>query len=124
MPVSKKRKKKRRARPSGPPPSKEVLAAKQSKLSKRQIAIYVFSALIILSLAISFIIGSVGPATPQTGVPQTTNGENNTLILTPAAENQQAEESDVPTESEAEADGNAASEPDSAGSESEPEGSN
>ena len=60
MPVSKKRKKKRVKKPSGPPLSKAAVASKKRKLTKRQIFIYVFSALIILSFALSFIVGSGG----------------------------------------------------------------
>lgn|GEM_PF-1532921 len=60
MPVSKKRKKKRIKSSSGPPLSKKEVAAKKRKLTRRQILIYVFSALIILSFALSFIVGFGG----------------------------------------------------------------
>lgn len=61
MPVSKKRKKKRSA-PAAPPPPRAEVATRKKKLSKQQIAIYVFSVLIILSLALSFIISNNTPA--------------------------------------------------------------
>jgi hypothetical protein len=57
VPVSKKRKKKRSA-PAAPPPPRAEVVTRKKKLSKQQIAIYVFSALVILSLALSFIIGN------------------------------------------------------------------
>ena len=60
MPVSKKRKKKRAKSPAGPPLSKKEIAARKRKLTKRQILIYVFSALIILSFALSFVVGFGG----------------------------------------------------------------
>ena len=65
MPVSKKRKKKG-TKPSGPPPSKAEVSGKKRKLSRQQILIYIFSALIIISLAASFIIGSSTPAPART----------------------------------------------------------
>jgi len=42
----------------GPPPSKNQVTTKKKKLTRQQILIYVFSALIIISLAASFIVGS------------------------------------------------------------------
>jgi hypothetical protein len=58
VPVSKKRKKKRSSPAAGPPPPRAEVTTRKKKLSKQQIAIYVFSVLVILSLALSFIIGN------------------------------------------------------------------
>lgn len=87
MPVSKKRRKKRSYKPSGPPISKAELAAKQRKLTKRQILIYVFSALIILSFALSFVVGYGDSGS----VIQDDTG-NSGILLTPASENTTTEE--------------------------------
>jgi hypothetical protein len=64
VPVSKKRKKKRSSPVAGPPPPRAEVTTRKKKLSKQQIALYVFSVLIILSLALSFIIGNNTPAVP------------------------------------------------------------
>ncbi len=78
MPVSKKRKPKRRST-SGinkvaplsaatPAPAKSGLSAllpnNTKKLSKQQIIIYVVSILVVLSMAISYLVGNSTPATP------------------------------------------------------------
>jgi hypothetical protein len=62
VPVSKKRKKKRSSLAAGPPPPRAEVTTRKKKLSKQQIALYVFSVLIILSLALSFIISNNAPA--------------------------------------------------------------
>ncbi len=68
MPVSKKRKKKGSKKPIGPPVSKsELTAGKKKKLTKQQIFIFVFSALIIISLAASFLVGSGSSVGPHDG---------------------------------------------------------
>ena len=60
VPVSKKRVKKKDQRKSaGPPPPKSQATPKKS-LSRQQIAIYVISALIILSMAVGFIVSGMG----------------------------------------------------------------
>lgn len=74
MPVSKKRKKKSDRKPSGPPLSKKELATKKNKLTRRQILIYVFSALIILSFILSFIVGTTRTQTPSNTVDTSGNG--------------------------------------------------
>jgi hypothetical protein len=65
VPVSKKRKKKRSSPAAGPPPPKAEVVTRKKKLSKQQIAIYVFSILVILSLALSFLISNNTPAVPS-----------------------------------------------------------
>ena len=84
MPVSKKRKKKR-TKPTGPPPPKHAKPAKK-KLTRQQILIYIFSALIIMSLAIGFIVGGRG----RRSSPQSSDQPQNILLLTPAHETQEA----------------------------------
>ncbi len=91
MPVSKKRRKKRSYKPSGPPISKAELAAKQRKLTKRQILIYVFSALIILSFALSFVVGYGDSGSVTQDGSQVDTG-NSGILLTPASENATTEE--------------------------------
>lgn len=94
MPVSKKRKKKV-IKPVGPPTSKVEVAGKKRKLSRQQILIYIFSALIILSLAISFIISSSPTSAPA---PQ---GDTQTTLSTPPLNEEAAtEESSAPENSE------------------------
>ena len=70
----------------GPPPSKNQPANKKRKLTKQQILIYVFSALIIISLAASFLVSSGGSAPTQDGdqVAAPIVGDEN--ILQPEAE--------------------------------------
>ena len=95
MPVSKKRKKKTRIKPSGPPVSKVELAGKKKKITRQQIFIYIFSALIIGSLAISFIIGGLGGGpVPQ---PQSGNGPSD-IVVSPAAESPDEANGDAPSE--------------------------
>lgn len=96
MPVSKKRKKKKDYRPVRPPISKQELATRKKKISTRQILIYVFSALIILSLAVSFIVSSGSPAVPQ-GQPNAAGSDSGILQATPlqdASEESDPEEAD------------------------------
>jgi hypothetical protein len=88
VPVSKKRKKKR-IKPSSPPLPKSELGVKKKKLTRQQILIYIFSALVILSLAAGFVISSVGQQPVQPALDQ------NMLILTPTV---QSEESQPETE--------------------------
>ena len=95
MPVSKKRKKKREKKPAGPPPSKTVIAAKKRKLTKRQILIYVFSALIILSFALSFVVGSGGGTSShsgQSGAPDVSDTSGEILFTPVPDEDSQADE--------------------------------
>ena len=84
MPVSKKRKKKRDNKPSGPPLSKNALVTKKRKISKRQIFIYVFSALIILSFALSFVVKSGGG---RSSVAPTVSGQSGEILSTPVPGN-------------------------------------
>jgi cytoskeletal protein RodZ len=93
VPVSKKRKKKRDNRPSRPPVSKQELATRKKKLSTRQILIYVFSALIILSLAISFIVSSNQGAVPQ-GQPNASGSDPASIQATPTPLQGAIEETD------------------------------
>ena len=57
MPESKHRKKKKQ-RKTGPPPPKSVVNAgpKKKKLTKQQITIYVISALVVISMAVSLLV--------------------------------------------------------------------
>ena len=98
MPLSKKRKKKRSNKPSGPPLSKAEIAARKRKLTKRQIFIYVFSALIILSFALSFVVGYGGGAT-QDGVQTDPGGESGILLTPVPAEDGSNSQSNDTTES-------------------------
>jgi cytoskeletal protein RodZ len=87
VPVSKKRVKKR-SKPSGPTPAKNTLTPKKRKFTRQQILIYVFSALVILSLAISFVVGSIQPQPP---VPPPVSGpDQSTLTATPEPDDQEA----------------------------------
>ncbi|HET8669867.1 MAG TPA: hypothetical protein VFM05_04365 [Candidatus Saccharimonadales bacterium] len=93
MPVSKRRKPKRRSSPVGKssPASSSSLAPKsgllpKKKLSRQQIIIYVISIVMILSLAISYLIGNSGPTVPPTPTPL------NAALDTPAPANQSTEE--------------------------------
>jgi hypothetical protein len=103
VPVSKKRKKKRENKPSGPPQSKSAIAAKKRKITKRQIFIYVFSALIILSFALSFIVGSGGGSSGtavegggHSGVPNV-SGDGGDVLFTPVpGEDSQVEDDAEP----------------------------
>jgi len=81
VPESKKRKKKR-TKTAGPPPSKQELTSKKKKLTRQQILIYVFSALIIASLAISFIVSGLGGGRSQRQDP--TAGGQDIILATPA----------------------------------------
>lgn len=94
MPVSKKRKKKG-TKPVSPPPSKVEGAGKKRKLSRQQILIYIFSALIILSLAVSFIIGSSPTPAPQS------NTQTTLSTPLPLNEDTATEESSAPENSAA-----------------------
>lgn len=86
MPVSKKRVKKNQRKPTGPPISKKELASRKKPMSRQRIAIYVVSALIILSMAISFIVSGLGGGTPsQTGSTDASSGE--IILSTPAPGN-------------------------------------
>lgn len=77
MPVSKKRKPKRRSTSgvnkvsplitTAPAPAKSGLSAllpNTKKLSKQQIIIYVVSILVVLSMAISYLVGNSAPPAP------------------------------------------------------------
>lgn len=99
MPVSKKRKKKR-IKPSGPPLPKSELSAKKKKLSRQQILIYVFSALVILSLAVGFVISSVGSQPVQPGAPGSTQNTLTSTPATPAEETTEKSETAPETTSE------------------------
>jgi hypothetical protein len=67
VPVSKKRVKKSQKRKSpAPPPSKAELSNKKKPLNRQQIAIYVVSALVVLSMTIGFIISGLGTNTTTT----------------------------------------------------------
>ena len=105
VPVSKKRKKKTRIKPSRPPISKSAVAGKKKKLTKQQILIYVFSALIILSLAISFIVsGTGGSRAPST--------QSNTQVTAPAVETEN-ENAPLPENQDAEQEGSVDATPES-----------
>ena len=102
MPLSKRRKKKNRSKPSGPPLSKAEIAARKRKLTTRKILIYIFSILIILSFALSFIVGyggHSGTTDPTTGGGQTGTGGNNGILFTPVPEESNAEEGNVGSQS-------------------------
>lgn len=94
MPVSKKRKKKSERKPSGPPISKAELASKKRKITKRQILIYVFSALIILSFLLSFIIGYGGDQSGVTDGADTSSGSNG-ILFTPVPGSDDTEANDA-----------------------------
>ena len=98
MPVSKKRKKKRSSPVAGPPPPRVEVTTRKKKLSKQQIAIYIFSALVILSLMLSYIISNNTPAVP----PDVSTGQGVTApAVTPGAdaeENEQGGDEAVPSE--------------------------
>jgi hypothetical protein len=118
VPVSKKRKKKRANKPSGPPQSKTAIATKKRKITKRQILIYVFSALIILSFALSFIVGSgggsSGPAVEgggHSGVPNV-SGDGGDVLFTPVPGEDSQVEDDAELEDDAEPQNNTSSESD------------
>lgn len=84
MPVSKKRvKKSQKRKPAAPPPSRAELSTKKKPLNRQQIAIYVISALVVLSMAVGFIISGLGqtPTTPQSGAGDVNVQE---LLATPA----------------------------------------
>ena len=68
----------------GPPPAKSELTNKKKPLSRQQIAIYVVSTLIILSMAIGFIVSGLGggATAPQHGGGGDVNIEE--LLATPA----------------------------------------
>jgi hypothetical protein len=77
VPVSKKRKSKKRSAPAGKStPTSSSPAAKsgvlpKKKLSRQQIIIYVISIVMILSLAVSYLVGNSGPAVAPTPAPAT-----------------------------------------------------
>ena len=85
MPVSKKRVKKSQKRKSyGPPPSKSEIVNKKKPLSRQQIAIYVVSTLIILSMAIGFIISGLGGGATATQNSGDSDVNIEELLATPA----------------------------------------
>ena len=65
MPVSKHRKKKKQ-RKTGPPPPKSMVEAgsKKKKLNKQQIAIYIISALVVISMAVGLLLSGNSRRTP------------------------------------------------------------
>ena len=65
MPVSKHRKKKKQKK-MGPPPPKSVANAgpKKKKLTKQQITIYIISALVVISMAVSLLVRGGSRRTP------------------------------------------------------------
>jgi hypothetical protein len=79
VPLSKKRVKKKEQRKSaGPPPPKSVVQSKKKSLTRQQIAIYVISALIIISMAVGFIVSGMGGGQPTSVPPSDASQE---LIL-------------------------------------------
>jgi len=81
VPVSKHRKKKKQ-RKTGPPPPKSVINAPKKKLSKQQIAIYIISALVVISMAVGLLLSGNSRRAP---VPTTAPVDvENLLIETPA----------------------------------------
>ena len=99
MPVSKKRKKKGQ-KPQGPPVKSGVVA--KPKLSKQRILLYIISAVMIISLAASFLVGAGGGHTGVTNqaAPQTSDGNN--LLTDPPAANAGQEEDTTGVEAETE----------------------
>lgn len=97
MPLSKKRKKKRQKN-FGPPPPKDARNQSQG-LTKQKIIIYIISAVMIISLAASFVIGAAGGhtgATPQQsqGIEQQgVDGDN--LLTDPPAPEEAPQDSNV-----------------------------
>ena len=80
MPVSKKRKKKNQ-KPMSPPLPKSVRNQPKKGITWQRVALYVISALMIISLAASFLVSGVTPqhggAVPQNGGTQVeTSGDN------------------------------------------------
>lgn len=92
VPVSKKRKSKKRSAPAGKSaltssslaPKSGILPKK--KLSRQQIIIYVISIVMILSLAVSYLVGNSGPPVAPTPAPATT------VLDTPAPASPSTEE--------------------------------
>jgi len=85
VPESKHRKKKKQ-RKTGPPPPKSVVNAgpKRKKLNKQQIAIYIISALVVISMAVGLLLSGNSRRTPvPTAAPIDVE---NLLIETPAPE--------------------------------------
>ena len=74
------------------------MTTRKKKLSKQQIAIYVFSVLVILSLALSFIISNNTPAVP----PDVSTGQGVTAptatLGADAEENEQEGDETAPSE--------------------------
>ena len=95
MPVSKKRKKKNERKSSGQPISKTEIASRKRKLTKQQILIYVFSALVILSFVLSFIIGYGTKSGSGTTGGADTSGGSNSILLTPVPGSDDTEASDT-----------------------------
>lgn len=97
MPVSKKRKPKRK---SSPYPTRKTAAIPQSqggtapkKRNWQRIAIYVISLVMILSLALGYLLGNSPPP-----VPTPTLAPVESIVVTPAPEEEGSEESEVAPE--------------------------
>jgi hypothetical protein len=88
VPVSKKRKKTRSSPAAGPPPPRAEVATRKKKLSKQQIAIYIFSALVILSLMLSYIVSNNTPAVP----PDVSTGQGVAPTATPGVDAEEGEQ--------------------------------
>ncbi|MEM7346962.1 MAG: hypothetical protein AAF485_22210 [Chloroflexota bacterium] len=83
MPVSKKRKKKTRNQYSGPPLPQSALKPKK-KITTQTILLYLISAIMIISLAASFLVsgnshGGTAPTQSGASSQQAIDGENNLL---------------------------------------------
>jgi hypothetical protein len=74
-----------------------MLGVKKKKLTRQQILIYVFSALVILSLAISFIIGNVQPQP----VPSNASGTDQSITTATPAPSDEEPTQEAETTSEA-----------------------
>jgi hypothetical protein len=94
VPVSKKRKKKNERKPLGPPISKTGITSRKKKFTKQQILIYVFSALIILSFVLSFLVG-YGGRRSGTGSGADTSSGSNGILFTPVPGSDNSEASDA-----------------------------
>lgn len=79
MPVSKKRKKKRVV---GTPPPPKGGHQPKPKITKQRLLLYIISAVMIISLAASFVISSTGR---NTAVPQTQTVDGSNLLTDPPA---------------------------------------
>lgn len=85
MPVSKKRiKKSQKRKPAAPPPSKAEISSKKKPLNRQQIAIYVISALVVLSMAVGFVVSGWGRSPSTTTQSGADNANIQELLATPA----------------------------------------